>query len=66
MTKFLCTNVSNFVNVGKRLLLLLLLSLFLIVTFYHRFRFYATIGGFHETKIVFWLPSIIDTIYGNA
>ena len=32
---------------------------------YHRFRFYATFGGFHQKKIVFRLPSVIDTIYGN-
>ena len=24
------------------------------------------LGVFHEKKTVFWLPSIIDTIYGNA
>ena len=33
---------------------------------YHRFRFYATIGFFHQEIIVFRLPSITDTIYGNA
>ena len=30
------------------------------------FDFTRPLGVFHEKKIVFWLPSIIDTIYGNA
>ena len=30
------------------------------------FDFTRPLGVFHQKKIVFWLPSIIDTIYGNA
>ena len=57
-------------TVSKKLFLILRLSPsnggLTKLIYYHRFRFYATTVVFHQKKILFWLPSIIDTMYGNA